>query len=104
PRIFAYLQHNVTVNGLSSNVILKQCAICDREADSMGFYEAPIDKFGMGALAAQFGASPTPVPARTLDALFAEEGIRSVDVLKVDVEGFEAAVFRGASQLLTSSK
>lgn len=101
PRIISYLQNNVTVNCLR-NVVIRHCAICDLESGDVEFYEAPVENFGMGALAAQFGVLSTSVPARTLDGLLAEEGIRSVDVLKVDVEGLEAAVFRGAKELLTS--
>ena len=37
----------------------------------------------------------TAVEVRTLDSIFAEHGITAVDVLKVDVEGAEPAVFAG---------
>jgi len=102
PRIFRYLQCNVRLNGLT-NIRLKQCAAGDREASEVSFYEAPIENFGMGALAPQFDAPATSVQIRTLDSLLLEEHIPHVDVLKVDVEGFEAAVFRGAKQLLSGS-
>lgn len=101
PRVFPYLEHNVKVNGLS-NVCLKQCAAYDRDVESLPWWEAPVEHFGMGALAPQFHTAPTAVLARTLDQVLIEEGISCVDLLKVDVEGFEAAVFRGAKQLLTA--
>ncbi len=44
---------------------------------------------------------PMNVATRTLDSVLSELAITSVDVLKVDVEGFEAAVFRGAERLLS---
>jgi len=40
------------------------------------------------------------VRVRTLDDVAAEQDIRRVSVLKIDVEGFEASVFRGALQFL----
>src|SRR5947209_6394987 len=55
----------------------------------------------MGALAGQFGAAPATVRSQTLDRLVAEAGLSRVDMVKVDVEGFEAAVFRGAKGMLT---
>lgn len=40
------------------------------------------------------------VPVRTLDAMVAEAGIRSIKLIKIDVEGFEAEVFRGGLEML----
>lgn len=101
PTIVRYLKENVSLNALA-NVRVKHCAATDRNAEAVCFYEAPVDHFGMGALAAQFASCATPVPARRLDRILREEGIEQVDVVKVDVEGYEAAVFRGAELLLTS--
>lgn len=102
-RVYPYLEHNVRGNDLE-NVVLRHCAAYSREASGLSFFEAPVHKFGMGALAPQFDAQPTTIRARPLDAIFAELGVDYVDVIKVDVEGFEADVFRGAKQLLTSRK
>ncbi len=100
PRVFPYLEHNVRINGIS-NVRLKHFAAYDHDVQAVPFYEAPIESFGMGALAPQFHDQATPVPALALDTFFCQEGIDHVDLLKIDVEGFEAAVFRGAKELLT---
>jgi FkbM family methyltransferase len=99
PRIFPYLAYNVCRNRLS-NVRLVQCAAQATDGGSVPFYEAPPDHFGMGALAAQFDAQPVAVQARTLDAVLSEAHIDRVDLLKVDVEGFEQDVFAGAEHLL----
>ena len=40
------------------------------------------------------------VPTIVLDEFAVQEGIASIDVLKVDVQGFEGAVFRGARSIL----
>lgn len=40
------------------------------------------------------------IPLRRLDAILDEQGIRHVDLLKIDVEGAEAAVLRGATASL----
>ena len=98
--VFPYLKRNIILNG-SSNVRLRQCAAFDSDSEILRFYEAPIDHFGMGALAAQFHTKPVAVPAQTLDRILDEERIGRVTLLKVDVEGFEGAVFRGAKRLLT---
>jgi FkbM family methyltransferase len=102
PRVFPYLAHNVRVNGLS-NVRLRNCAASDTSRP-LPFYEAPAEKFGMGSVGPQFLSEPTLVPAETLDCILAEENVTEVSVLKVDVEGFEAAVFRGAARLLNGPR
>ena len=61
---------------------------------TVSFYEAPVDQFGRGSLQAQFDADPIPVLTHTLDYLVGEQMIERVDVIKVDVEGFEAWYFK----------
>lgn len=99
PRVFRYLAHNVAANEIS-NVRLKCCAASDSEALELTFYEAPAECFGSGSVGPQSSALQTTVPAAPLDRILAAEDITHVDVLKVDVEGFESAVFRGATRLL----
>lgn len=100
PRIFPYLQRNVTLNGLS-NVRLIECAAFNCDRQTVPFYEASIDQFGKGSLGSHFQADRVSVITRTLDNLLTEEQISRVDLIKVDVEGAEAAVFQGAEKLLT---
>lgn len=99
PGIFPYLKRNVALNGLS-NISLIQCAASNADWQDVPFYEAPIESFGMGSLGAQFHDRPIPVTTRTLDSILCEQGIDRVDLIKVDVEGFEVAVFQGAEKLL----
>ena len=42
------------------------------------------------------------VPVTTLDSYASDRGIEKVDILKIDVQGFEGAVFRGAKTILPS--
>lgn len=103
PRIFPYLKRNVALNKFT-NVRLVQCAVHNRDGETVPFYEAPVEKFGMGSLGAQFDTMPVPVLCHTLDSILNEQRIGKVDLIKVDVEGFESAVFEGAEKLLTSDR
>lgn len=103
PTVYPYLARNIELNDLR-NVRLHHCAALDHDLDTVAFYEASKDHFGMGALAAQFSGKAVSVTARTLDSILAEDGIDKVDILKVDVEGFEGRVFAGAMKLLTGSR
>jgi FkbM family methyltransferase len=99
PTVFPYLKRNVELNGLT-NVSLAQCAASDTDLQEVPFYEAPIDSFGMGSLGAQFSGKPISVITRTLDSILSERSVDRVDLIKVDVEGFEVGVFKGAAKLL----
>lgn len=44
------------------------------------------------------------VEMRTLDDVLEEQGVRNVDVLKIDVEGFDAEVLHGAERLIAEGR
>jgi len=66
------------------------------------------ERFGHNSLGDDMGASRTVdqvrVPVTTLDAFAEERSIEHVGVLKVDVEGYEPEVFRGADRLLRNRR
>jgi len=103
PTIFPYLQNNVSTNQCE-NMRVVQCAACDEEGVILDFNEAPKSKFGMGSLGTSFGKPSIQVKGRTLDAILVDFGTPDVSVMKVDVEGFEAAVFLGSKKLLEEQK
>ena len=102
PKVFPYLERNVELNQLTNVRCFNVAA--SHEKGELPFYEAPLDKFGMGSLGAQFQAKPVTIPVRTLDQTVSEEKIAQVDLLKIDVEGFEVRVLQGAQGLLKNGK
>lgn len=104
PSIAGYLKHNVVENRLT-NIVLEHCAIGDRDAPAVDFYEAPSAYFGNGSLAPPSpNARPVPVVAKTLDTILGEHQLETVDIIKADIEGFETALFKGARRALSASK
>ena len=101
PGVFSYLARNIVANEIG-NATLVGAAATDRDGGDVTFFSAPDDRFGMGTLTPIFKDTPQTVPSRTLDALVTEHGLERVDAIKVDVEGHEETVFRGASALLTA--
>ena len=102
PTMRAILDRNLAENAAPGVEVL-ECLALDRDGVAP-FHEAPPEKFGMGSVARQFELAPLSVPCRRIDTLLAERGIERVAVMKVDVEGFESAVFAGASGLLTGPR
>lgn len=82
-----------------ANIELVRCAV----SDCTGRAILHIKPFGGHHALADIGASETirriEVPVVTLDDFAAERGIDRVALLKVDVEGFEPDVMRGAKRL-----
>lgn len=101
PKIFPYLRQNIKANGFN-NVKILELAATEQDNATVLFYEAPMDKFGMGSLGPQFDNYPIEVKTKTIDSILQDEKIDKVDFMKIDVEGYEASVFQGAEKLLNS--
>lgn len=98
PETFKALQRNVRLNALD-NVLLLNFALGD-ENTTMNLH---IDTVNDGATSLVRDTGPVvEVPVRRLDDVLAEQGIDPKDVflMKVDVEGAEPLVFKGAQRLL----
>jgi FkbM family methyltransferase len=103
PNIHQFLQDNVSRNSCD-RVRVFSCVAGATDGQLVAFYRAPDDKFGMGSLGPQFDSFPIMVKQRTLDAMLTGIGMNRIDVIKIDVEGAEVSVLRGAQQLLASER
>ncbi|MBV4357853.1 FkbM family methyltransferase [Pinibacter aurantiacus] len=98
PWIYAYLKNNIETNGLK-NVHIVNKALFDKDDIEIDFY-APEVQFGKGSMAPVFTQNAVKVQAIKVDTLVRQFNIDKVDVIKIDVEGFESFVFNGATELL----
>jgi FkbM family methyltransferase len=103
-RVFDRLSRNIELNGFSSRCMLNKCALGDRAgrldlADCPPGHEAYVSA---GAPLAKGLASGDllSVPMETLDAYCSRCAIPRFDFVKIDVEGSEVMVLRGAEDLL----
>jgi FkbM family methyltransferase len=103
PEIGGFLARNIAANDCR-NVTLITKAVSERGPRRVAFWPAPKERFGMGALAPQFGATAIEVDTDTIDNILAALDIEHVDLIKLDIEGFEAAALRGANRLLSSKR
>jgi FkbM family methyltransferase len=92
---FSLLQQHVSLNGLEQQIELHQCAVSDK--DGQGCFSAECSP--MSHLISPGANYSTIIQVTTLDSVFAGERI---DILKIDVEGYEEMVLRGAHDLLRS--
>jgi FkbM family methyltransferase len=103
PRVADVVATAIRENGLK-NVTLFRTAL-GRAAGELTLYVPPesLANHAPTALATP-GWSPMTVPVRRLDDLLDEQMIDRVDVLKVDVEGYEGEVLAGAERALRSGR
>jgi FkbM family methyltransferase len=105
PVTVAALDANIVLNGFA-NVLRNQVALGESTAQLS--LEVPLDKrtgtaayWGATTVRMQRGASVN-VAACTLDEYSAEKGLTNIKLVKLDLEGGEAAAVRGMHRLLSS--
>ena len=89
------------VHNQVSNVCLHSFAL----GEEQGSLELRIPKFNTGAASLirhrdLIDGDRVEVPVRSLSKIVEEEGIKSIRLLKIDVEGFEAEVLKGGEEVL----
>jgi FkbM family methyltransferase len=105
PRVVQMLRDSIAASG-ATNVIVQPIACSDTET-TLTLFDSTGGNSGLTSLAeANAGQAnhPVTVPARRLDDVIRELGLSRVDVIKIDVEGAETLVVRGAQETLRRFK
>jgi len=115
PDVFRCLRRTIHANGMWSDVTLNQIALSDHPGTApLSVFE---DFWGGATLGtqSQHEASEHPwaeyttveqtveIPTTTLDEYCAQHGVESIDLMKIDTEGHEEAVFSGMRQVIDRS-
>ena len=94
--IFSLLKNNIENNGFCDAAVLKNLAVSSK-SETLLFDKINCEQSGWGRISSNSGIS---VDAVSLDDEFYESNT-IIDILKIDVEGFEYNVLLGASKLLS---
>jgi FkbM family methyltransferase len=101
----SYLEKTIAANRnpeKAAQVIVCRCAASDREGTAV-LYENTENKGDNRLYPDPLCAAERSVKTRTLDSICREHGISGIDILKIDVQGHEARVLRGAVAVLSNS-
>lgn len=103
PEIAAHLRATVDMNGIEGRLQVQEAAVgdCPGSIFLNRFSGENEDNEGMNFVSSECRApSSVEVPMVSLDAFCSERGLQKIDLLKVDVQGNEPAVFEGARGLI----
>jgi FkbM family methyltransferase len=96
-----WLRKSVEANGCKSIEVL-ELALGDADGEAELLLTDHSGWQSFVAIKKKTVTGTVKVPTRRLDALLAERGIDAVDVIKIDVEGFETQVLDGGEKTLTA--
>lgn len=97
PSTFQALQDNVASNGLT-NVQLKQCAIAGYNGEVS--FSADLVHRATCSITTSVEQNTVAVSCTRLDSYLEKQSIKEIAFLKIDVEGYETLVLRGAENML----
>lgn len=97
------LLKNIRLNSLT-NVISNRAALSDRAGKSTLYVNKESGLNSLGKTHRGEVSHVEEVPCTTLDDYLASEKISKVNLLKIDVEGYDGHVLRGARELLDREK
>ncbi len=104
-RLQSVLLRNFELNQLN-NYKLVQAAISDKSNDSEQFYESPDINTGSSGLrsATSYAQRVYTIQTMTLSELFQEANLDAVDLMKMDIEGYEYEAILGSAELIQSKR
>ena len=99
-RAFPVLQKNIGLNHLT-NVLAYRLALTDRKGKAWLYHHPNVGCDSLGR-DYSFTESGEEIATETLDAMLRDASINHVDVIKMDVQGAEELVLRGANAIIHS--
>ena len=99
--VSTYAKRNIALNGFN-NIKWNECGVADNNT-TLKYYDYGMECSGHNSFILQNKDElmcEKEVKVVSLDQYCKENGVNSIDILKIDVEGFEPKVIKGANKLL----
>jgi FkbM family methyltransferase len=97
-----WIRKSIELNGYK-NMVLYEAALADANEQSQLFLGKQSGWHSIVESLPNRNCGTIPISKRTLDSVLQETGSNRVDVMKIDVEGAEMAVLRGATEALKAN-
>lgn len=106
PHIFNALQEHILINEMESNVHCLRSVVSNQLGEIS--FHVPHKNLSSGSLDltgfANLPGSIISMPSITIDSFSESEGLQKIDLIKIDVEGFEVDVLSGAIKTMSRDK
>ena len=99
-RLYPVLRENLRLNG-AENVVLHGFAVSDKDGSAEVFLKPSTNSGASSMFSYGVGRASQNVQTVALDSFFARNGLDRVRLMKIDCEGAEGLVVRGAEEILT---
>jgi len=99
PSIYAKLQENIGLNAFR-NIRTVPCAATQNDCEIEMFYAGSENEGGTTTVPGRFSATPVRVRGKPLTDILTDYEVRSMRIMKIDVEGGEHAVIHGMRLIL----
>lgn len=104
PKNFNAIQNNIQINKLEHKIKLESFAISDQEG-VLTFDMGPEDQTGWGGITKEINnENHVSVNSIPLDTYFKDIEEKYIEILKIDTEGADYLVLKGATELLKQKK
>jgi FkbM family methyltransferase len=97
------LQENIEINKADKKVLPRQIAISNNDKD-IALFVSDEGTMAMRPANYKWKGKEITVPSMSLDSFVQNEKIDAIDILKIDIEGYEAEALEGASKTLKHTK
>lgn len=98
PPLAAKIREKIADNG-RTNIVVHELAIGDAET-VLPYYPPDDNHIGLGSFVARTTAAPVELRVVRTDDLFPDDALDRLDLVKLDLEGFEVGALRGMAGLL----
>ena len=103
PPVLARFRNMISINGIQ-NIRVHPVGLGNQKS-KLPFYEPPSYNLGMGSFSAGFASGNQLVSKRELEIVVGDDeferlGISKVDLIKIDIEGYEKLALEGLSRTL----
>ena len=111
PPVFAALKQHVEINQLADRIRIFDVALADVATDAARLHVwaehsgfSSLDAAGAPGAQHLTGGAAVTIRTEVFDDWFAVQGVATIDLLKMDVEGFEGQVVAGMSRTLSERR
>ena len=103
PVTFRQLERNIEINNVKHKIITRRIAVGANDGD-ITLFVSDQGTMAMKPANYKWKGREITVPSMSLDSFMQKEKIKLIDILKIDIEGYEVEALEGAAKTLKHTK